>query len=63
MLKEFPTESFGRKPDFSAYNRSDWEMRTKGHHKNVCSEWLKCQTKSTREHLESSTDIRYSVLQ
>ena len=61
-LKEFPTESFGRKPDFSGYNRSDWEMRTKDHHKNVCSEWLKCQTKSAREYLESSTGIRYSVL-
>ena len=41
-LKKFPTESFGRKPDFSGYNRTDWEMRTKEKHKDACTELLKC---------------------
>ena len=61
-LKEFPTESFGRKPDFSGYNRSDWVVHTKDHHKSVCSDWLKCETKSAREELESESRIRYSAL-
>lgn len=30
-LKEFPIESFDRKPDFSVYNRSDWEGETQGY--------------------------------
>ena len=62
-LKEFPTELFGRKFDFSGHNRSDWVVRTKDHHhKSVCSEWLKCETKSAREELESESGIKYSVL-
>ena len=61
-LKEFPTESFGRKPDFSGYNRADWEMRTKEKHKDICSQLLQCDSKSAQDSLESETGIRYSVL-
>ena len=61
-LKEFPTESFGKKPDFSGYNRTDWEMRTKEKHKDACTELLKCKTKSAQESLEAENGMRYSVL-
>jgi len=42
-LTEFPTESFGKKPDFSGYNRSDWEIRTKETYKDVCSNVIQSQ--------------------
>jgi len=37
-------------------------VRTKDHHRSVCSDWLKCETKSAREKLESESGIRYSAL-
>lgn len=31
-LKEFPTEEFGEKADYSGFDQSNWKMRDKIHH-------------------------------
>ena len=61
-VKEFPTESFGKKPDFSGYERTEWEVRTKDKHKQVCSRLLQCNSKSQLESLETESGIRYSIM-
>ena len=61
-LKEFPTESFGKKPDFSGYERTEWEARTKRKHREICSKLLECNSKSQLESMESEYGIRYSVI-
>lgn len=61
-LKEFPVSSFAEKPNFSGYNRSDWEVRTKTDHKMKCQQLLKATTKTELESLETQYGIRYSIL-
>ena len=56
-LKKFPTQSFGETPDFSGYNRDEWELRTSSSHRTQSLKLLTATNKSALETLESR--IRY----
>lgn len=60
-LKAFPTTAFGDKPDFSEYNRNEWELRTSTHRTHSL-ELLTATSKSALETLEGRYGISYSVL-
>ena len=61
-LKSFPTARFGEKPDFSGFNREDWELRTKSNHISSCSKIQDATSKTSLESLETEHGIRYSAL-
>lgn len=61
-LKTFPTKEFGEKPDFSGYNRTLWPVRDLAIHRQKCSEYVNCNTKSAQKAIEKELGIRYSVL-
>ena len=61
-LKEFPTQSFGDKPDYSGYDRHLWPPRSLADHKINCDELSKCKSKSALSEAESNYGIRYSLL-
>ena len=68
-LKLFPTENVGDKPDYSGFNRSDWEPRTPDHHRSFCFQHQSAKTttsvrknKKKERTIERESGCRYSVL-
>ena len=61
-LKCFPVETFGEKPDYSGFNRSEWPLRNLDIHKMKCMEHLSAVTKSYQKSIEKNYGLRYSVL-
>jgi len=61
-LKEFPTEEFGDKRDYSGFNRDLWPVRSLIDYKNNCDELNKCTTKTALKEAESSYGVRYFLL-
>lgn len=47
-LKQFPTETFGQKPDFSGFNRSEWTPRNVETHRRFAYKQRDCNTRNTR---------------
>lgn len=61
-LCEFPTTTFGEKPDYSNYNRSTWKVRNPIEHKEQAAHHKNCNTKSEQKHIEKKYGLRYSSL-
>lgn len=61
-LKEFPTGSFGDKPNYAGYDRELWEVRTAESHKEKCMNLLTANSQSALQSMESACGARYSVL-
>lgn len=60
-LKEFPTASFGEKPNFAGYDRDQWILRTVSSHRASCAELLAAKNQTHLQSLESKHGLRYSV--
>ena len=61
-LQEFPTASFGDKPDYSHFDRSKWKPRSLKDHREMSTKYLGCSTLRARKAIERSSGLRYSVL-
>ena len=61
-LLSFPTYVFGEKPDYSNFNRSEWEPRTSEHHRVIAKKHSLCETQVAKKSLEREFGVRYSVL-
>lgn len=61
-ILQFPTASFGEKPDYSNFDRSKWEPRNIDVHRQVSTQYLSYRTLQARKTLERAYGIRYSVL-
>ena len=61
-LTSFPTARFGEKPDFSGFNRDEWDLRTKNGHISSCMEIQNATSKTSLESLEAQYGVRYSAL-
>ena len=61
-LKEFPTASFGSKPDYSGYNWESWPPRNLQEHIEKSKDAKKAATATARSQIESRHGLRYSEL-
>ena len=61
-LKEFPTENFGDKKDYSGFDRSEWPKRTVEEHRDVGMSWKHCNTLAKRQNLEQKYGVRFTEL-
>lgn len=61
-LKKFLRVEGGDKRDYSGFNRSEWEFRTKLTHVSNCEEIKGATCKTALENLEAKYGVRYSVL-
>lgn len=61
-LLSFPTHSFGEKPDYSNFDRSQWNPRTNEQHRGVADQFLNSKTRATQINIERDFGIRYTVL-
>ena len=61
-MKSFPCESFGRKSDYSGYNRHSWPVRTNFLHKEHILKYNDACTASDHRELERKYGVRYSEL-
>lgn len=57
-LKEFPTSSFGEKPNYSGYNHSQWVPHTSSSHCSHALTYVSAETKSKREAIASRYRLR-----
>lgn len=61
-LKEFPTEAFGQKPDYTGTDRSAWPPRTMDLHREQALRHKDCATQAKQKEIEYAYGCRYSVL-
>ena len=61
-LLEFPTEEFGKKPDFSNFDTTQWTTRTNSQHRESAEKHRLATTKTEMKRIERDTGVRYSVL-
>ena len=61
-LLRFPTESFGDKPNYSNFLRSQWTPRTNSHHRSEAASYCACNIRSDRVEIEMRSGVRYSCL-
>lgn len=61
-LKEFPTMSFGEKPDYSGYDCDNWEARKLESHITHAQLVREATTASSQSKLEREHRVRYSKL-
>lgn len=61
-LKEFPTPKFGEKPDYSGFDRSQWQPRTNTIHRHHANKHRLCKTAQERADIERTHGLRYSLL-
>ena len=61
-LKEFPTNVFGEKPDYSGFNPTSWPKRNMETHKTKGMEWKHARTQTSRTKIERECGIRYIEL-
>ena len=61
-LKEFSTNTFGDKPDYSGFDQDKWVPRSLENHKLQCEEVSTCYTKTALQSLELQYGLRYSLL-
>ena len=60
-LKEFPTESFGKKPDYSGFDWLKWPQRDLKAQKEKGTEFKNALTASSRKDILRSYGAKYSV--
>ena len=61
-LKEFPTISFGSKPNYGGYERQNWLLRDNSMHKSKALESKSAKTATSRVNIEQSYGAKYSEL-
>ena len=61
-LLSFPTASFGEKPDFSNFDKSQWTTRTNIEHRVNAERHRACNTQAARKEIEREHGVRYSAL-
>ena len=61
-LKTFPTSCFGDKPDYTGFDRTLWEMRSKESHHQHAQAHKHCKTAQQQKCIEREYGCRYSVL-
>ena len=61
-LKTFPTACFGDKPDYTGFDRTLWEMRSKESHHQHAQAHKDCKTAQQQKCIEREYGCRYSVL-
>ena len=61
-LKEFPTEQFGQKADYSGVDRNSWTPRLKVSHNEHAREHQNAKTSQQQKVIEREYGVRYSVL-
>lgn len=61
-LKEFETEVFGDKPDYSGFDRSQWNPRENSDHWKWAFKHKECKTRADQKQIERLHGCRYSAL-
>ena len=61
-MKKFPCEVFGKKSDYSDYEKETWEKRTHDIHLQQVSIYNKAKTASDQQECEKKFGVRYSDL-
>ena len=61
-MKQFPTVSFGEKPNYSGFDSSRWPLRDVSLHIPKCFEHLQTNTKTQQKAIEREYGLRYSAL-
>lgn len=61
-LKEFPTQTFGEKADYSGYDRENWQQRSNELHRQYAEIHRQCNTLSAQKKIEHDHGCRYSIL-
>ena len=60
-LKKFPC-TFSTTPDYSGFDRAEWQSRTVGFHRLMANRIKAATTRSGRERIEHEAGVRYSEL-
>ena len=53
-MKQFPTVSFGDKPDYSGFDSSRWPLRDVSLHRQKCFEHLQANIKLNKKQLKGN---------
>ena len=61
-LKQFPVEKFGENPDYSGFDKSEWEPRNHGTHVWYARQQKHAKTEKERMCIESMHGARYTSL-
>ena len=61
-LKSFPTTSFGEKPDYTGFDRTNWPPRYNEVHREQSQKHKECKTAAQRKVIEREYGCRYSIL-
>ena len=61
-LKTFPTEKFGKKPDYSGVNRDEWPERSLDDHRIAAEKHRTANTRDEQKKIEREHGCRYSIL-
>ena len=61
-LKQFPTDGFGKKPDYSGYDWLNWSPRNAQMQKEKGTQFKNAETHSSRKKIAKSYGAKYSVL-
>ena len=62
LKQTFPTAQFGSKPDYSGFNRDQWEKRKLRDHREQGMKWKHSTTQANRQEIERTYGVRYSEL-
>ena len=61
-FKEFPTTTFGEKPDFTGFDRDQWPKRSLDKHREHAMKYLDAYTKAEQKRIEREQGCRYFLL-
>ena len=61
-LKAFPTDAFGKKPDYSGMNRDEWPLRSLDNHRYQAERHKVATTRDEQKKIEREHGCRYSIL-
>ena len=61
-FKNFPCDSFGKKSDYSGYDRDTWPVRTYSCHLQQVAEFNEARTATQQQEIERKYGVRYSEL-
>ena len=59
-MKTFPCDTFGKKSNYSGYNRQSWPVRTHALHKEQVMKYKYARTAASQHELERKYGVRYS---
>ena len=61
-MKEFKVERFGDYPDYSGFEKTDWELRSHAVHVWFAKQHKDATTQEKRKLIEASTGVRYTYI-